>query len=388
MNYNFDQLIDRQNSDSFKWLYYGDNVLPMWVADMDFVSPEPVIRALHERVEHGVFGYGSQPQELRRVICDRMDRLYNWQVTPDQIVFLPGLVTGLNVVCRATGQPGDGVLAQTPVYPPFLTAPTNQDRTLQTAELALASGGKILQYEIDFDAFERAITPRTRLFILCNPHNPIGRGFTRDEQIRMAEICLERDLIICSDEIHCDLLLNGARHTPMATLSPEIAQRCITLLAPSKTYNIPGLGCSAAIAQNEDLRRRIEKAAQGIVPWVNVMGYVAALAAYTNGNEWLTQALDYLAANRDAVVEYVNKYLPGISTTAPQATYLAWLDCRQAGIKGNPHKFFLERAGVVLNDGATFGPGGQGFARLNFGCPRSTLMQALEKMRVALQTNR
>jgi len=251
----------------------------------------------------------------------------------------------------------------------------------------LTSNGDALHYEIDFDVFEQAITPKTRLFILCNPHNPIGRGYSPDELTRMAEICLEHDLIICSDEIHCDLLLNGTRHTPLAALSPKIAQRCITLLAPSKTYNVPGLGCSMAIIQNDSLRRRVEKAMLGIVPHVNVMGYVAALTAYAEGQEWLTQLLDYLAANRDAMVKYVNEYLPGISTTAPAATYLAWLDCRQAGIEDNPHKFFLEQAKVALNDGETFGPGGQGFVRLNFGCPRSTLMQALEQMRVALQTN-
>lgn len=385
MNYNFDQVVERQDSDSLKWRYYGNDVLPMWVADMDFVSPAPVIRAMHERVEHGVFGYGTPSQELANLICERMYTLHRWQVTPDQIVFLPGLVSGLNVISRTTDQPGDGVLVQTPVYPPFLSTPTNQGRVLQTAELALTTNGSTLTYDIDFNVFEQAITPRTRLFILCNPHNPIGRGFTLEELTRMAEICLTHDLIICSDEIHCDLLLNGATHTPIATLSPEIADRCITLLAPSKTYNIPGLGCSMAIVQNEDLRQRLEKSAQGIVPWVNILGFAAAVAAYTDGNEWLSQVLDYLAGNRDAVVTYVDKCLPGISTTVPHATYLAWLDCRQTGITDNPYQFFLEEANVALNNGEEFGPGGQGFVRLNFGCSRSMLMQALEQMRTALE---
>jgi cystathionine beta-lyase len=383
--YNFDQYIERHNTNSAKWEMYGSDVLPMWVADMDFVSPEPVIQALRERAEHGVFGYGMPPQELFEVICQRMAHLYNWQVTPEQIVFLPGLVSGVNALCRAIGQPGDGVLLQTPVYYPFLTAIANQGRTLQAAELSLKTNGQTLEYEIDFDVFESTIEAHTRLFILCNPHNPIGRGYTRREQTRMAEICAEHNLVICSDEIHSDLLLNGTQHLPLATISPEIADRTITLIAPSKTYNLPGLGCSIAIIQNDELRQQLNQAAAGIVPGVNVMGYAAALAAYTKGNEWLEQLLSYLSANRQTVVDYVNKCLPGIKTTAPAATYLAWLNCREAGIEGNPHKFFLEKAKVALNDGAVFGPGGEGFVRLNFGCPRSTLMQGLEQMRQALK---
>ena len=242
MVYNFDQYIERRNTNSAKWEKYGNDVLPMWVADMDFASPEPLIQALRDRAEHGVFGYGQAPKELSEVICQRMVQRYNWQVTPEQIVFLPGLVSGLNALCRAIGEPGDGVLVQTPVYFPFLSAPANQDRTLQTAELSLITNGQTIDYEIDFDVFESAVDPRTRLFILCNPHNPIGRGYTRQEQTRMAEICIEHNLVICSDEIHCDLLLNGAQHLPLAALSPEIADRTITLIAPSKTYNIPGLG--------------------------------------------------------------------------------------------------------------------------------------------------
>ncbi len=384
MIYNFDQIIERRNTHSFKWQLYDDDVLPLWVADMDFVSPEPVIHALCERARHGVFGYGLPPQELSEIICERMQVLQNWTVTPEQIVFLPGLVSGLNAICRITDQPGHEVLVQTPVYPPFLSAPPNQDRTLIAAELSPVSNGNTRHYEVDFDAFEAAITPQTRLFILCHPHNPIGRGFTPDELIRMAEICERHNVIICSDEIHCDLLLNGTPHHSLAALSPEIADRTITLLAPSKTYNIPGLGCSIAIVQNPDLRERLNKATASIIPDVNVLGFTAATAAYRDGQEWLDQILDYLAVNRDTVVEYITGCLPGISTTVPEATYLAWLDCRQAGIEGNPHEFFLKEAKVALNDGAAFGPGGEGFVRLNFGCSQNTLMQALTQMRAAL----
>ncbi|MBI1881369.1 MAG: putative C-S lyase [Chloroflexi bacterium] len=357
MTYNFDQSIERRGSDCYKWGDYDDDVLPLWVADMDFASPEPVIRALHERVAHGIFGYGRPSPELLQVICERMQQLYNWTITPDQLVFLPGLVTGLNVVCRAIGKPGDGVLVQTPVYPPFLKAQLNHGRTLDIAELAVSRKGRLLRYEVDYDSFEAAITPRTRLFMLCNPHNPIGHGYTREELSRMAEICLRYKLIICADEIHCDLLLDNTSHVPLATLSPEIAERCITLMAPSKTFNLAGLKCSFAIVPNPDLRRRLVLAASGMALAVNLMGYTAALAAYRHGAEWLAELRRYLRANRDFVVDYVQEYLPGFYTTFPEATYLAWLDCREAGIEGNPFQFFLKQARVALNDGVHFGPG-------------------------------
>jgi cystathionine beta-lyase len=383
MNYNFDQVVERCDSDSAKWNYYGHDVLPLWVADMDFRSPEPVIKALQERAAHGVFGYCQTPPELIEVICERLQRLYQWQVNPEEIISLPGLVAGLNLVCRAFGRPGQSVLLQTPIYPPFLTAPGNQDLTLDIAPLTYTTQGQTLRYELDYQVFEAAITPQTCLFSLCNPHNPVGRSYSCDELTRLAEICLRHELLICSDEIHSDLLMGDTRHRPIASISPEIARHCVTLLAPSKSFNLPGLGCGFAIIQNPELRERINKARAGIVPHVNVMGYTAALAAYTKGGEWLAELKRYLTANRDFLVEFVAEYLPGIRTTVPEATYLAWLDCRQANIEGNPFEFFLE-AGVALNDGSHFGQEGEGFVRLNFGCPRSTLTQALERMQAAL----
>lgn len=384
MKYDFDQIIDRRHTDSGKWTYYGDDVLPLWVADMDFVSPQPVIEALHRRVDHGIFGYGTEPDELTQEICDRMYRLYNWAVSPAELIYLPGLVCGINVMCRATGQPGDSVLVQTPVYPPFLTAPGNHNMELAVAPLSLVGHNHTINYEIDFEVFENAIADTTRLFILCNPHNPIGRGFRPDELQQMADICARHNVIICSDEIHSDLLLNGNRHIPLATLSPEIANNCITLLAPSKTFNIAGLDCSAAIVQNKALRQRVKEAMAGIVPHVNVLGYVAALAAYKHGQEWLDQLLPYLAANRDVVVEFVTEQLPNIRTTVPESTYLAWFDCREAGIEGTPYHFFLKEARVAFNNGQDFGEAGEGFVRLNFGCPRSVLNEGLNRIKQAL----
>jgi len=381
MTRSFDRCIDRRRFESLKWHRYDEDVLPLWVADMDFRSPEPVIRALHERVEHGVFGYGTEPPELRGVIVERLQLLYGWQVSPDALLFLPGVVNGLNLVCHAVGSPGDGVLIQTPVYYPILDAPAGARMTNDEMELTRRPDGR---YEIDLDLFERAITNHTHLFILCNPHNPVGRVFRRDELEQMAEICLRHDLLICSDEIHCDLVFAGHRHMPIASLAPEVADRTITLTAPSKTYNLPGLKCAVAIVQNPELREKMKATHSGLVNGANILGYTAALAAYRDGRPWLEEVLRYLEANRDFLLQYVKTHLPGIEMGRPEGTYLAWLDCREADIPGNPQRFFLAHARVALNDGALFGQGGEGFVRLNFGCPRSTLADALDRMREAL----
>jgi cystathionine beta-lyase len=388
----FDTAVERRGSDSNKWHKYGEDILPLWVADMDFPAPEPIVRALQERVAHGVFGYGSQPHALREAICSRMWQQHRWQVEPEHIVFLPGLVCGLNVVCRAIGERGDGILLNTPIYPPFLDAPNYQERAVHSAELAvthkMVRGKLALYYEVDYEAMEAAVQPNTRLFMLCNPHNPVGRLYSTAEQSQMAEICLRHELVICSDEIHCDLLLGGASHTPIASLDEAIAQRTITLMAPSKTFNLPGLGCSMAIIPNAGLRERLIRASAGIVPHVNILGFVAALAAYTECDDWLRALRVYLTQNRDFVFNYLTTRMPELPLTYPEATYLAWIDCRSAGIAGNPQQFFLEQAGVALSDGCPFGMGGDGFVRLNFGCPCTTVEAALERMSTALQSIR
>jgi cystathionine beta-lyase len=379
--YDFDQCIDRRHTESVKWNRYDEDVLPMWVADMDFRSPEPVIRALHERVEHGVFGYGSEPPELREVIVERLQRLYGWGVSPEELLFFPGVVTAFNLVCHAFGSHGDGVLLQTPVYSPMLYAPGDAGMTNDEMELTRCTDGR---YGVDFDLFERTITDRTSIFILCNPHNPVGRVFRREELAQMAEICLRHNILICSDEIHCDLVFRGHHHLPIATLAPEVSDRTITLMAPSKTFNVPGLKCSLAIVQNPELRRTLKDTHTGLVHGMNVMGFTGALAAYRDGQPWLDEVLAYLEANLDLVVQYVEAHLPGVSMSRPEGTYLAWLNCHEAGIPGNPHEFFLKEARVAMNDGATFGRGGEGFVRLNFGCPRWRLTEALDRMRDAL----
>jgi cystathionine beta-lyase len=379
----FDCYIERRTSDSIKWTRYGQDALAMWVADMDFAAPPAVIEALQARIAHGVFGYGAEPPELREVLVARLAARYGWRVAPEDLVFMPGVVVGFNLAAQAVAQPGESMLLQTPVYYPMFRTPVYAGLTLDQMTLTQGADGR---YGVDLDLMARAITERTRLFLLCNPHNPVGRAFTRQELADMAALCLRRDLVICSDEIHCELTYEGHTHTPIAALDGEIAQRTITLMAPSKTFNIAGLHFSFAVIQNPDLRRTYERACRGIVPSVSVLAYAAALAAYRDSEPWLAEALAYLQANRDYLCRFVAAELPGLRMACPEATYLAWLDCREARLPGGPHEFFLERAGVALNDGATFGPGGEGFVRLNYGCCRQVLDQALERMRAALHT--
>jgi cystathionine beta-lyase len=381
LTYDFDRIIDRRVTGSIKWQHYGEDALPMWVADMDFAAPELVIAALQARVAHGVFGYEGHPPALVEAIVARLQELYGWTVAPEAILFLPGVVTAFNLAVQAFLAPGDGLLIQTPVYPPILHAGDTAGVETHAMELTLGVDGR---YSVDFELFAHTIADRTRMFLLCNPHNPVGRVFREDELARMAELCLRHDLLICSDEIHGDLIFNGYRHIPIAALAPEIAARTITLMAPSKTFNIAGLHCSFAVIPDAELRKRYLAARRGIVDSVNLLGYTAALAAYQEGQPWLTALLRYLEANRDFVIAFVEQHMPGVTVAAPEGTYLAWFDCRSAGIPGNAHDFFLNEACVAVNDGATFGPGGEGFVRLNFGCPRALLSEGLERMRTAL----
>jgi cystathionine beta-lyase len=386
--YDFNRIIDRRSSLSLKWNRYDQDVLPMWIADMDFVSPQPVLDALQNQIDHGIFGYPSEinkssPElsELIQAIINRMDSRYQWQVQPEEIVLIPGVVPGFNLACHALVAPQEEVLIQTPVYSPILNAADHTHIQKREMELTYMPDGSYAFNEHDF---EGAITSQTRLFILCNPHNPVGKVFSRSELELMADTCLRHGITICSDEIHSDLVFPGNQHIPIASLDPEVAQRTITLIAPSKTFNIAGLQCSVAIIQNQELKKKFLDSRQGLLPWVNLMGLVAARAAYMFGDTWLKQLMQYLEANRDFLVNYVNRELPGVRVWSPQGTYLAWLDCRAAGLQTNPYKFFLEQARVACNDGATFGQAGNGFVRLNFGCPKSTLEEALSRMRNAL----
>jgi len=376
----FDRVVDRRGSDSVKWRVFESDVLPMWVADMDFPSPQPVIDALEARIRHGVFGYAGAPPELREVVVERLKRCYDWTVTREDLVFLPNVVVSFNLACHAAAAAGDELLHQPPIYFPILWIPENTGMVANPAPLVPDGNGR---YEIDFDAFESAITDGTRVFILCNPHNPVSRVFTTQELAELAEICLKHEITICSDEIHADFVFDGRRHVPVASLDPEIAQQTITILAPNKTFNVAGVSSAVAIVPNPELRKRLQAAHKGLVPHVGALNYAAMLAAFRDGDPWLAELIDYLQGNRDLLASFVAEELPGIRLTPIEGTYLAWLDCRKA-IEANPHEFFLREARVALNDGASFGPGGEGFVRLNFGCPRSLLSEGLERIRRAL----
>ncbi|MEI6208051.1 MAG: PatB family C-S lyase [Desulfuromonadales bacterium] len=376
-HFDFDTPINRNNTGSEKWnKYKGRDILPLWVADMDFRSPPALIKALHDRVEHGVFGYTYPEQGLIDIVQAALIRDYDWTIAPEWLVWLPGLVCGLNVLCRAIGESGDDVLTFTPVYPPFMSAPLLTERTVSKVPLTL-SGGRWIP---DFVSLEKAITPRTKLLLLCNPHNPVGRAWHQEELLQFFDIAERHNLTIGSDDIHSELILDrNLRHIPIAALAPEIASRTITLLAPSKTYNIPGLGCSFAVISNPGLRNLFKKAMGRLVPHLNLFAYTAAESVYRDGEPWRAALLDYLRDNRDLVEREISA-MPGLTVAHAEATYLAWIDARATGIE-NPGHFF-EEAGVGLSNGADFDA--PGFVRLNFGCNRSLLIEALQRMKTAL----
>ena len=380
MNYDFDRPIDRKGTDSIKWGKYPADVLPLWVADTDFQSPPGVLEALRRRVDHGVFGYGADVQVLTNLLVHRLEQLYAWKVEPKDILFLPGVVQGFNLACLAFARENERVLVQSPVYPLLLKAPYETGREGREVGFVRDTNGK---YLVDWEAFDAAVSDDVKLFILCNPQNPLGRVFTQTELERMAEACLRQGAVICSDEIHCDLVYEGHRHIPIASLAPEIAKRTITLMAPSKTFNLAGLQCSFAVIQDETLRRQFISASRGLLSHLNILGCTAAVAAYESGQGWLEELLSYLRLNRDTLVAFVAEHMPGVRVEAPEGTYLAWLDCTAAAELNRPYSFFLKQARVALSNGIAFGAAGEGHVRVNFGCRRALLLEALERMKSA-----
>ncbi|KPL82946.1 hypothetical protein SE15_11375 [Thermanaerothrix daxensis] len=383
--FNFESFPDRRVTESLKWRVYAEEVLPMWVADMDFLSPPEVIEALRARVEHGIYGYGIEPPSLKQAITAWLERRYQWRVSEEEILFVPSVVSGFNLVALALRAPGSGLLIQTPVYPPFLNVARQAGMKDQRLPLSRDAMGR---YYVDGDCFRAALTPETRMFLLCNPHNPVGRVFTREELWTMAEACLERDVVICSDEIHCDLTYSGHVHIPIATLDEAISRKTVTLMSPSKTFNVAGLKFAFAIVPDPTLRKTLKQLVHDLGGGMNIMGIVAAEAAYTRGAGWLQHLLKVLESNRNFVYDFVRNELPGVEMQLPEATYLAWLDCRRLDLQPSPYEFFLTEARVALNNGRDFGTEGRGFVRLNFGCPRSTLEQGLMRMKRALEESR
>lgn len=378
MTFNFDEEIDRFNSDSSKWNTYGRDVIPLWVADMDFRSPPCIIDVLHKRIDHGVFGYGKPPLGFKDVIIERFYRRYQWQIDPDWIVILPGIVAGLNLSVRAFTDSHQATIAPEIIYPPFKTASSLAGRDQRLAPLRLHEQ----RWTIDLDALEDKMEGNEKLLLLCNPQNPGGTVYQRDELQQQLNFAKKHDLIVCSDEIHSELILcETSQHIPFATLGEDAAARSITLVSPSKTFNIAGLGASCAIIPNPELRARFNATRQGIVPNVDVLALTAAEAAWRDGDPWLEALLTYLRANRDIVKAAIDN-LPGLHMVSPQASYLAWIDARELQLD-NPYNFFL-KAGVGLSPGKSFGD--HNFVRLNFGCTRKLLTQSLLRLSQAVES--
>jgi len=382
--YNFDRVPDRRTPGVVKWTWYPEDVLPLWVADMDFPAPKPILDELRKAINQGVLGYELASPILLETVAARMDSLYRWKIQPDWIVPVTGIVSGFNVAARAFGSSKKGYLVQPPVYNEFHEVKNNVGIRQVDVPLIKHVKGNILHYEIDWDLFKKQ-AKKVSMFLLCNPHNPLGIIFSRRDLAQMAEICLENKVLIVADEIHSELLLDGKKFTPMAKLSKEIANNTITLIAPSKTFNVPGLFCGFAIIPNKELRDEYVNVVGQSRLHVASLGLHAAQVAFSGQcDEWLGELRTYLTGNRDFLVEYITENMSDVRITIPDATYLAWLDFTQLNLEKSPFEFFLEQAKVALSDGAIFGE--KGHIRLNFGTSRSVLKQALDRMQKALNS--
>jgi cystathionine beta-lyase len=379
MTFDFDQVFERQGTGSTKWSRYPAEVLPMWVADMDFAAPPMVIDALHKRLEHPMLGYSVAQDSLRAAIVADLWSKYGWRVEPQQILFLPGVEPGFNMALHALVEPQQNVVVQVPNYPPLRHAPGHWNLNKVELPFTPLDG----EFHTPLAALRDALQGGGAL-LLSNPHNPLGKVFGRDELKAVADICIEQDAWIISDEIHAELCFDGRVHIPTASLGAEIAERTITLMSASKAYNIAGLKTSFAIIQNARLRERVNSARAGMVDSVNALGLEATRAAYSEAGPWLEALKAYLQANRDYLVDAVKNRLPGVTMTVPQGTYLAWLDCSGLGLD-DPQGFFLKEAKVGLSAGVDFGDDAGQFVRLNFGCPRALLEEGLARMERSLK---
>jgi cystathionine beta-lyase len=392
MKYNFDRIIDRNGTFSVKWDKYflreqfkSDDVLPLWVADMDFQCPQPVIDALKRRAEQEIYGYSwHKASAYLDAVSNWMKRRHKWKIDNNWIVFSPGIVPAIKMLVQTFTNIGEKVIVQPPVYYPFFSAVENNGRILLKNQLHYENN----RYTFDFEDFEKkAKDPLTKMFILCSPHNPVGRVWTEKELRRLGDICLENNVLIISDEIHHDLILSGHHHTLFSTLSEEFERNTIMCTAPSKTFNIAGLGTSNIIIPNEKLRELFSYTISNRngVGSPNAFGIVALIAAYNEGEEWLSQALKYIENNFNFLKEFVNERLPHVDFIDPEGTYLAWLDCNRLGMDDKKlSEFMLKKAKVALDDGKIFGPGGEGFERINLACPKSILEECMNRIVNAL----
>ncbi|MCC7117108.1 MAG: pyridoxal phosphate-dependent aminotransferase [Anaerolineales bacterium] len=383
----FNLIPDRRKNSMFtKWTAYPKDILPMWVADMDFPAPRPILETLHKQIEHGVLGYEMPASTLKETVAARMNALYNWKIKPEAVVTVTGIVSGFSVAARVFASPKRGVAIQTPVYNEFHEIKNNVGVPQIDIPFVKKVNGNVLNYEIDWDLLEQRVK-KAGIFLLCNPHNPLGIIFSKKELTRMAEICIRHKVVIVSDEIHSELLLSGNQFTPMAKLGREIEKNTITLVSPSKTFNIPGLFCGFAIIPNPELRARFENEVNHLRLHVGSLGLHAANTAFSGKcDAWLKELRKYLTDNRDFVTGYVSEHMPNVRLTIPDATYLAWLDFTQTEIEGSPYEFFLKNAKVAVSEGKIFGKAGAGHIRLNFGTSRELLKRGLDRMNKALHS--
>ncbi len=390
MKYNFDEVIQRTRTACVKWdgleNYFGTtDAIPLWVADMDFKSPPAVVDALRKRAEHGVYGYTMRPNSYYEAIINWMKKRHHWAIQKEWIAHSPGVVPALSLLIDTYTQPGDKVVIQPPVYHQFAQAISLQGRKIVENPLKLENG----RYVMDFVDLENKLDSTTKMFILCSPHNPVGRVWTKEELMSLGQICMKHNVLIVSDEIHCDLVYKDYHHTPFGSLSPEFFEHSITCIAPSKTFNICGLQTSTLIIPKKELYTAYH---QAITRWSigspNVFGAIALEAAYQNGEEWLDQLLDYLHDNLKFLIDYIEEHIPQIQVIKPEGTYLVWLDCRALVLNGGHQlgHFMLHEAKLALNEGHAFGVGGDGFMRMNIACPRSTLAQSLNRIRYAVES--
>jgi len=387
MIYNFDKIVARENTSCIKYdlrkAYFGrEDVMPLWVADMDFETPDFIREAVLKRAAHPIYGYTFRTDSFSGSIINWMQKRHQWEVKKEWISFSPGVVPALNMAVLAFTKPGDKVILQPPVYFPFFTAVKNHGREILYNQLVEKNG----RYEMDFEDLENKIDDRTKLLLLCHPHNPVGRLWSKQELETLVEICARKNIIIISDEIHSDLMLNNNVHVPLATLSDKAAEISLTCIAPSKTFNLAGLSTSALIIPNENHKKVYEKILDDLhIGMGNLFGITSMESAYNEGEEWLYQLLKYLNKNLEILNNFFTERIPKVKVIQPEATYLVWLDFRELGMHNKDLKeFVIQKAGLGLNDGPTFGPGGDGFQRINIALPTEVLVRALEKLEEAV----
>jgi len=386
MKYNFDEIIDRSNTACVKYdlrqFFFGnDQVIPMWVADMDFRTPDFILNAIRERANHEILGYSIRPESYFTSLISWLNRRHQWEIRKEWVAFSPGIVPALNMAVLAFSKRRDKIIIQPPVYFPFFNAVKKHGRRLVYNQLIMENG----RYRMDFDNLEQSCREGAKMLIISNPQNPGGNAWTAEELKTMAGICLKYNVLMISDEIHGDLVNRGYKHTVLASLSPEIADNTVTMTAPSKTFNMAGMATASVIISNPALMKNYRKVLDAMhIELGNVFGNVASEAAYTFGDAWLEQLLDYIDGNIRTLTVFAGHYLPLVRVIIPEATYMAWLDFSATGMSDKElKKFMIEKAGLGLNEGTQFGPGGSGFMRLNLACPRTTLLQALEQLKKA-----